>query len=348
MYPSTKTPMHGVFVRNIEHALLDSQIDISKVVIKGRHRYWFVKLVYYVSFIGRAFVRLLTTKRTVYLHYVAHSSIPYLMASVLRPIPMIAHVHGGDVLPGAHQSGWIRRLKTKLSRAALNKAYKVIVPSHFFKTLLIRELGVVEQKIEVSPSGGVNTELFTPIHKAPPSFLSQGELILGYVGRLDSGKGVETLLKSLARFKRAFHCHIVGAGSRQRELERLAITLGVRDKLTFHGAKSQVELPSFYQSFDYLVFPTEMIESLGLVGLESMACGTPVISTINGGIADYLVDGVNGFGFDSGSDESLAACLEKVCEIEEIHYKQLSSNARTTALKFDAVITNKNLLKILQ
>lgn len=348
MYPSIKTPTQGVFVKNIEMSLINSGIDVEKVVLAGRHDNYAVKAFFYFKYIIAAFFRLLFTKRVIYLHYVAHSSIPLLIASLFRTFDIVAHVHGGDVLPADYEPEWVRKIKLRISRRALSKARIIIVPSTYFKRLLITTFGICEQAIKVNPSGGVDTKRFTPDNtEKDPSFLEDNQLILGYVGRLDSGKGIETLLNALNKLTRNFHCHFVGAGIRKDDFLIMTEELGLSGKVTFHGAVRQHELPTFYRMFDYLVFPSEMQESLGLVGLESMACGTPVVSTINAGMADYMVDGKNGFGFTSGDAESLLSCLHESFSVTLAEYRSLCKEARTTALAFDAVLSNDNLLDIL-
>ena len=348
MYPTEKTPSQGVFVRNIEQSLLDSGIDVTRVVVAGRHNHVLAKLLHYMLYVVNAFFTLLFTKRVVYLHYVAHSSIPFLVASFFRKIPMVAHVHGGDVMPAEYEPERVRKVKVWIARKALKKADKIIVPSHYFKGFLIDEFDVEAGCIEINPSGGVNTQKFSNAEKTAPAFLQNKPLVLGYVGRLDSGKGVDTLIKSLKGLDKAFHCHFVGTGLYHHDFEALAQENGIQDNVTFHGAVEQSELPSKYASFDYLVFPSEMQESLGLVGLEAMACGTPVIGSMNAGMADYLSDQVNGFGFKSGDITSLTDCLVKAAEVNAKQYAAFSTAARETALEFDAQKSNAHLLEILK
>ncbi|BDX07654.1 glycosyltransferase [Planctobacterium marinum] len=347
MYPTTKTPTQGVFVKNIEMALQSSGMDVERVVLAGRHDSYVLKAFFYLKYIIQAFIRLLFTRRIVYLHYVAHSSIPVLIASLFRNLSIVAHVHGGDVLPAEYEPEWVRNIKLSISRRALKKAGKIIVPSKYFCQLLIEKFDIPSEIIEVNPSGGVDTKKFKPRESKQPSFAAENRLILGYVGRLDSGKGIETLIAALKKLDVDFCCHFVGTGVRGEDFKKLTKTLELADKVIFHGAVPQAQLPEFYTKFDYLVFPSEMQESLGLVGLEAMACGVPVIGTMNAGMADYLVDQQNGIGFSSGSVDSLVNRIMYSCSLTAEEYLELCHCARKTALQYDAQTSNTHLMEIL-
>lgn len=348
MYPTQRTPTQGVFVKNIETSLLNSGVDVDKVVLAGRHDNYLAKAWFYLKYIFSAFLRLLFTRRIIYLHYVAHSAIPLLMAGIFRTHKVVAHVHGGDVLPADYEPELVRKIKLWISRRALSKAQTIIVPSLYFKELLTEAFDVQADMIKVNPSGGVDTDKFNTLLKQEPSYIQHKQLVIGYVGRLDSGKGIETLIESLRELQINFHCHFVGTGSRHQEFKQRIVEFGLSEKVTFHGAVKQAELPKFYCMFDFLVFPSEMQESLGLVGLEAMACGTPVIGTINAGMADYLHHEENGFGFVSGDANSLRERIIQCAAISHHDYNELSGAARKTALSFDAQLSNRKLLEILQ
>lgn len=348
MYPTDKTPSQGVFVRNIEQSLIETGVDVKRVVLAGRHDNKLAKVFYYLVYICRAFFALMMTDRVVYLHYVAHSSIPFLLANKFRKLQLIAHVHGGDVLPALYEPERVRKVKVWISKKTLSKAKQIIVPSTWFKNYLINEFAVNSERIAINPSGGVDTNRFTAQDKPEPSFLKRGKLRLGYVGRLDASKGVDTLLKALKAVDFDFHCDVVGTGLYRGEFETMAESYGIAQYVTFHGAKEQKDLVDFYRTFDYLVFPSEMLESLGLVGLEAMACGTPVLGTMNAGMADYLKDKYNGFGFKSGDAQSLLKCLGHANVVDGNQYQELSRRARETALKFDAKISKERLVQKLR
>jgi glycosyltransferase involved in cell wall biosynthesis len=130
-----------------------------------------------------------------------------------------------------------------------------------------------------------------------------------YVGRLDDRKGIETLLRAVARLPDTT-LDLVGHGDAEyrSRLDALAAGLGITDRVTF-DAVPRGELAATYRSADVVVFPSEWAEPFGLVPLEAMACGTPVIATCTGGSAEFLRDETNCLAFPPGDEHALAAAV---------------------------------------
>jgi glycosyltransferase involved in cell wall biosynthesis len=100
---------------------------------------------------------------------------------------------------------------------------------------------------------------------------------------------------------------------------------------------------------DVFVFPTyRQEESLGLVGLEAMACGVPVIATKIGGPLGYIVDNENGFLFDIKNVTMLAEKIMAFYKLPEIEKNKMKRNAITTAQTYDSVTVNKDLVAYLK
>lgn len=135
-----------------------------------------------------------------------------------------------------------------------------------------------------------------------------------YVGRLDPVKGVDLAILALARLPAETTLTIVGAGAPAYEagLRREAEALGVAERVTFAGAAEAGELPAFYAQSDAVLFPVRWQEPWGLVPLEAMAVGRPVIATAMGGAASYLRDGRNAIVVPPGDPSALAAAVERV------------------------------------
>ena len=129
---------------------------------------------------------------------------------------------------------------------------------------------------------GIDASLFTPV--APRGW--RGELL--YVGRIDRRKGVETAVRCLNVLPEA-RLTLVGTGDPAYlgALDELADTHGVRERLTLRQAE-RAELPALYAAADAVLFPVLWQEPWGLVPLEAMAVGRPVIATGQGGSGEYL------------------------------------------------------------
>jgi glycosyltransferase involved in cell wall biosynthesis len=347
IYPTVKNPDNGVYVQNMAQALEARNIDVKKCVVAGKHNNHWVKLWLYLKFFVHSTSLLLLTRRTVFIHYAGHSAIPVLFVLLFRKLSVVTHVHGTDVVPSANEAGLFSRLKLAVCRAILHRSKTILVPSKHFKTLVSKKFDLPMANIFVNPAGGVDTQVFHPVLKHAHQFNPVSSVVLGFVGRLDAGKGVETLLAALVLIKDSyphFHCHLVGDGNNRLAYQQLAASLGLVQHCTFHGALPQQQLAAHYASFDYLVFPTELEESLGLVGLEALATGTPVIGSNNAGLLDYLEDQINGFLFCPKKADELACVIKTALTIDAKRYAQLKLNARQTAMKFDAQVATDRLV----
>jgi glycosyltransferase involved in cell wall biosynthesis len=142
-----------------------------------------------------------------------------------------------------------------------------------------------------------------------------------YVGRVVPEKGVATLVKALPLISPDARLDIVGhAHESQRDnLMDLAGSLGVAaDRVSFDVASSRTDLRDRYRRADLVVFPSEWPEPYGIVPLEAMACGVPVIATGTGGSGEFLNDGGNCRLFRAGDPASLAAAARNVAEDSDL------------------------------
>lgn len=140
--------------------------------------------------------------------------------------------------------------------------------------------------------------------------VSGQETVIGTVGRLLPVKAIDMLLRAFSSFlKRADHgakLVIVGRGALRNELERLAQVLDIADKVVFAGFHE--DIPAVMGAFDVFALTSES-EAFGLVILEAMAAGKPVVATRVGGIPELVLDGVTGKLVPPRDPESVAAAL---------------------------------------
>jgi len=135
-----------------------------------------------------------------------------------------------------------------------------------------------------------------------------------YSGRLVREKGVFTLVKALPLLPEEATLDLVGHGhdSVKQELKDLAAELGVAERVAFALASSREDLRDRYRAADVVVMSSEWPEPFGLVPLEAMACGTPVVATGTGGSGEFLDDEVNCLLFTPGDPDSMAAAISRV------------------------------------
>jgi glycosyltransferase involved in cell wall biosynthesis len=158
-----------------------------------------------------------------------------------------------------------------------------------------------------------------------------------YMGRLDPRKGTDTLLRAMVQLPVAATLSMVGRGepSELSRLQRLAADNGIADRVNFSWVE-RAQTGSVYLEHDCLVFPSEWDEPFGLVPLEAMACGLPVVATATGGTAEFLTDGVNCVRFRTGDEADLAAVLRRVAGDTELR-SRLRANGWVSADQFDVV-----------
>ena len=153
---------------------------------------------------------------------------------------------------------------------------------------------------------------------------------VGFSGRFnDPRKNIDLLLEAVALLCRRGHdviCHLVGDTPSGTILEKVN-TLGLDGKVHFWGHRPHDQLNEFYNSLDAFIIPSYQ-EGLGIVGLEAMACGRPVVATRCGGTEDYVKDGLNGFLVDFDATE-MATAIDRLRGSPDL-LKQLGKAALDT------------------
>jgi glycogen synthase len=141
-----------------------------------------------------------------------------------------------------------------------------------------------------------------------------GWRLLG-VGRLDERKGIDVALRALARLPQHATLRWMGQGAATEEqrLGSLADELGVGARVTW-GSAPRAELRAAYAEADAFIFPSTWGEPFGLVPIEAMACGVPVIGSGTGGSSEFLLDGVTALVTGPGDDAALAGAVHRVAE----------------------------------
>lgn len=156
-----------------------------------------------------------------------------------------------------------------------------------------------------------------------------------YVGRLDARKGVDTVIRAMAQLPDDATLSIVGRGSpaEHRRVTDVVTDVGLSGRVTMTET-DRPGLRAHYLAADVFVFPSEWEEPFGLVPVEAMACGTPVVATGVGGSSEFLVDGANCLRFTAGDAESLAAAVRR-CAADPTLRDRLVVGGLHTAAELD-------------
>jgi D-inositol-3-phosphate glycosyltransferase len=213
---------------------------------------------------------------------------------------------------------------------------------------LVELYGADPQKIAVVPPG-VDLARFKPLDRVQ-AMQSIGippwrKNIL-FAGRIEPLKGIDTLLGALALLqaqqpqKLDDVCVTIVGGdpwtpvpdSEMQRLQTMAGELGLYDLVTFAGARDQDLLPYYFAAAEMVVVPSHY-ESFGMVALESMAMGTPVIASRVGGLAHLVVDGCNGFLVPAGDAGALAVRILDLLDCDGCR-AQMSQEAQAYARSY--------------
>ena len=191
-------------------------------------------------------------------------------------------------------------LRIMAERELVSDCQRIIAATVKGKEELVSYYSASPEKISVIPCG-VNLELFRHIDKevARHSLGLNGQKILLFVGRIDPLKGIDRLLTALPKLDARQNLKLLVIGgdedskSEVDRLQRLSRSMNIQDSVTFAGIVEQKELPLYYSAADVCVIPS-YYESFGLVALESLACGTPIVATRVGCIESVVKQGQNG------------------------------------------------------
>ena len=216
-------------------------------------------------------------------------------------------------------------------------------------------------KIKIIPPG-VDLSRFYPIPEdeakevigIPPC-----DQVILYVGRIEPLKGIDTLIEAIAYMRRSgsfeeqsFCLAVIGGepdlsrqelDSEMARLKQLCKEHGLDDLVTFLGKRDQDTLPYYYSAAEAVVLPSHY-ESFGMVALEAMACGTPVVASQVGGLAFLVQDGETGYTIPSSDVEALADRLAKIIRDPDLRTR-LGNQAAALAQGFSWDIIAQDILQ---
>ncbi len=255
--------------------------------------------------------------------------LAFFLSLLLRK-PYVVSVCGtfADIASYSWPIRWLYRL-------AFQRAGRVAVLSRY--TLKVFERGVKDAKTTIVYGG------FVPAAHAPKKERISSQRRILAVGAIKPRKGFHTLLEALGALKKegfAFRADCVGPKDESayvKKLETRLRELALEDVVTFHGRVSEAMLHRFYADADLFALPSEhsgtAFEGLGLVYLEAMTVGLPVIGCLDSGAEDVIQDGLNGRLVPPGNAQTLAAAIKEILG-DESKWKQMSEAAPGSIERF--------------
>ncbi|ABP49963.1 glycosyl transferase, group 1 [Pyrobaculum arsenaticum DSM 13514] len=243
---------------------------------------------------------------------------------------------------------------------AMRRAHAVIALNNTMKRSIEAKAKVGPSKIFIVPNG-VDTEFYRPnlpCEHVNEEYGLEGKKVVLFVGRVTWGKGVHILLKAIKRLRDFYNVRDVKAlivgplsgfykSDKPSSYAQLLMSYAKANNLgvVFTGSIDSDMLRYVYSCSHVLVLPS-YFEAFGMVLIEAMASGIPVIGSRAGGIPDIIEEGVNGFTFPVGDDVTLAEKLYTLLTDESLH-KNMANAARSIAVtRYSWKIVAKKLLKL--
>lgn len=306
-YPSEVQPNYVTYIESIRQCLVDAGFQVDLLVLNSRFhstasKYWQFFLYYF---------RLFFFSRYRSYDFVYINNYPYSFLPMAVHFPwmkkVVIHWHGDDIFPGSGKSS----LLNKISYWFIRKDTIHLAPSAYFAREAERRLGLETKSVNVSPSGGVDTDIF---FRKPDRRKRAGLLRLGYASGLLKAKGMDLVVDLLIQkgsIESALKCrvefHYINYGAEREHYSSILASIPGTIKHAPYPSSRMVE---FYNEFDILLFPSlRSAESLGLVALEAMACEAPVIATDAFAFKETVVEGVSGERFSLQQPDAFRAAL---------------------------------------
>lgn len=347
LYPSKAAPHYGTFVKSTERAWRQSlgSENVQLVAIREKPTNKLSKVKLYAGLLTRC-ARSLRNKPAgtlLEVHYPVYFLPLLYLLSLFKPkhFYLVLRFHGTD-LAQIENSRLFRSLFNRL-KSSIDLC---VAPSEHFRQQISKQLHFpLSRIIKVYPDSV--GEHFTVQQSSTTSMPSE-MFTVGCVSRLEPGKNCQALVEAFAKLaipnKRLV---LVGDGSQRAALERATEQLGIASSTMFTGALPREQLPTILANFSVFVFPSER-ESFGLVAVEALACGIPVIANEKLHAAkEYIQEGKNGYFYEDGV-EGLVASIEAFYALPEAVRASLAEQARNVRHQFsDHQVFKKGVKSIL-
>jgi glycosyltransferase involved in cell wall biosynthesis len=271
-------------------------------------------------------------------------------------IPAVAFVHDDWLGYGRHVDGWVRAFDNTLRRFAPLVERVSGIPTRVDFVRAARYLFVSETTRRQALAAGVEPMSSGIAHSGiDPDFIDPAPArdwswSLLYVGRLDERKGVDCAVSALRHLPKAATLTLVGGWNEREEarLRALGERLDVAARVRFAGQLPRHEVRARYADADAVIFPVAWEEPWGLVPIEAMARGRPVVATGRGGSGEYLRDGDNALLFEAGDPRALADRVTRLAGDSRLRGRLVTSGLKTARLHTEEVFNDAVLRELTQ
>jgi N-acetyl-alpha-D-glucosaminyl L-malate synthase BshA len=265
----------------------------------------------------------------VHVHYaIPHATSAWIAHEMLgeeRDLKIVTTLHGTDItLVGLHPSFH------PITRFSILKSHGLTAVSEFLKRETVRDFTVPEERIKVIPNF-IDTTVYRPglepCHRE--ALAPEGEKIVMHISNFRAVKRAEDVVSVFAKLtaKLPSRLVLIGDGPERPRVLMRADELGVRDRVLFLGKHTSVH--ELLACADLFLLPSAS-ESFGLVALEAMACGAPVVASNVGGLPEVIEHGTTGYMFDIGDIDGMAEAGLRIMG-DDKHWRSLSEAGRALA-----------------
>jgi len=263
-----------------------------------------------------------TSYRLLHTHYWLSGWAGMKLASRWE-IPQVHVSHSLGLVKARHSRSQVPEIRIKQEKRVLHKADMVVATSPQEKEVLCSKYGVPTGKVSVIPCG-IDPARFAPRDQEKDRQSlgwDKREKIILFVGRPEPAKGLEILVRSLAYLKEALKGEKItlmviggtqtGIAQKPFYLDYLQNLAGVAGQVHFLGPVPHENLPLYYGAAEVCAVPS-FYESFGLVAVEAMACGCPVVASAVGGLQYTVRNGLTGLTVSPGEPQELARALQRI------------------------------------
>ena len=257
---------------------------------------------------------------------IIHTQHIWIWSSIVTEynVPTVITSHGSDMMGYNIDNSF-----GKYCRKAINECDKIITISKKNNQVVLENFPEAENKC-ITLKNGYDTNVFYLKKFEKQSVLNEFNIhkkydkIVLFAGRLTENKGIDVLLNATKKYENGKILTIIaGGGGLLEELKSQVAKLKLKD-VVFVGDQSQENLNKLYNIADVLAVPSR-IEGFGLVAIEALACGTPVVATNKGGMTDFINDEVGAL-VDVEDDVMLEKEISKILNEEKIFNREKLSN----------------------
>jgi glycosyltransferase involved in cell wall biosynthesis len=267
------------------------------------------------------FTQGLTDQTSIVDSHFALYGLPYILGRALRGRPplLTSHFQGpwaDESVVADGRSSASSVLKKLVERSVYKRSVLVVVLSQGFKERIVSDYAVDRDRVRIIKPG-VDLDRFKINSTDGRRPREHADFQICAVRRLDPRMGLDVAIRAMSLLGTGYTLKIAGVGKDQKRLEELIDELALADRVELVGRLTDEQIVDLYNDSDLSIVPTVALEGFGLVVLESLACGTPVVASRQGGLIDALAPFREDLLFEPGSNGELAAAIRKIATEEK-------------------------------